>query len=438
MHKTVNSAAITGRVDHFFSLSGTRKLELLLGVFLGSAPLFLVTLRDWASGILIFGSIFCLISLRWIPSVIAVGQGHGRGRSSFVWVLFVAPVTAVLISSVANNFFTAPQFDAPVRFLVAIPIFLFTARTQINPSKVLSITAPLALLITLVQQYTVPQPELWGAARMATYFADPLVFGYTALTLSMVCCFSLLFMEENSPAKKALMATGTLVGIYLSIRSGSRTGWIAIPLLAAYFGLRNGKAYSAKQRASFALGLLAICLLVYLLSGTVQSRLATAWHEIATYGMHGVAEETSVGLRITLLRMAWDLFLQRPLFGYGDMGIGPDMFPAGIHAYASAYALQLANESGFHNEMVTNAIRSGTPGLISAAALFFVPLYLFDKCLKHSVDSTKTHNARLGMVLVTCFLASSFSTETFDLKYMASFYAVILALLLGSIRPDHE
>jgi O-antigen ligase len=427
----------TTRLAAFGSLSAGGKVEVFLTLLLCAVPVGLVTVRAWSSAILILGSIGCCAYLYVVQASQTADLQHSKWIT-IVKLTMIAPVVAATTSSLVTNTFSPPQVDAPIRFLVAVPIFIFCLRTRLDAAKCLSWTIPIALLITLGQQYLSSQPQLWGPDRMATFFADPLVFGYTALMFALVCFVTAAFDKQLSWQRRLFLVAGFAVGVYLSVKSGSRTGWFAIPLLIAYFTIALKSNHSTLQRVKAATISLILLFAVYELSGTVQSRIAIALHEISTYGAHGMAEETSVGLRITFLRLAWDLFLQQPWFGYGDLGIRPEQFPGAVKVYATDFAVKFASESGFHNEIVTNTIRSGVLGLTASTALFFVPLYVFHSQMQRSANAKTVRNARLGFVVVICFLASSLSTETFDLKYMASFYAVMLALLLGSALTDHD
>ena len=43
----------------------------------------------------------------------------------------------------------------------------------------------------------------------------------------------------------------------------------------------------------------------------------------------------------------------------------------------------------------------------------------------------------MGIVLAVCVLVSSLSTEVFDLKYTASYFSLMLALLCASSLAEH-
>jgi O-antigen ligase len=126
--------------------------------------------------------------------------------------------------------------------------------------------------------------------------------------------------------------------------------------------------------------------LVYLLVPTVQLRAHEAWQEVAGYPWSGVAPITSVGLRITFLRVAADTFVQHPWAGIGDTQRLPmSMLPT--FSYASPEALEGAFHAAFHNQVVSNAVRSGIGGLLATCALLLVPLAVCARQLRREAGS---------------------------------------------------
>jgi O-antigen ligase len=289
-----------------------------------------------------------------------------------------------------------------------------------------------------MHQLFIFQPRLWGD-RMSTYFADPLVFGYTALTLGLMSLVSIHLLGKDSRPVLALKLAGAAIGFYLSVMSESRTGWLAVPVVVAVWVYRQ-KFLNGKVWRALALGLAAVSMLAfYAMSATVQQRLLLGMHEALDYPWVGTAPETSVGFRITFLRIALDMFVSSPFAGHGDNGYDLTALPRHIYTYASPESLHLAFNAGFHNEMVSNAVRFGVGGLLAAALLFFVPMALFLR-QSGSGSSIQRANALLGLVLTICFFVSSLSTEVFDLKYMASFYALMVCMLCASaiVEPKNK
>lgn len=405
--------------------------ERTLVFLLGTAPLFLVTIRAWSSAILILGALACLILLISTRAKLGAPTTRAISQRNIVVCILLAPVMSIVISSLLRNSNVWANYDSPSRFLVAIAIFLFAMRRQVNIAYYLQYTAPFSLVLTFLHQVLFAQPKLWGEDRMATFFADPLVFGYTSLTLGLLSLASIHLLEKDERKVVAFKLIGAGVGFYLSIMSGSRTGWLAVPLVIGVVVNRR-KLLGEKALPLATLGLTLLLVFgVYLMSHTVQQRMLLAIHEILDYSWIGMAPETSVGLRITFLRIASDMFAVCPWAGFGDNGYDVTLLPARIYTYATSESIRVAFTAGFHNEMVSNAVRFGIGGLLSSAMLLLGPMAIFARQSKKG-DAIQRANALLGLVFAICFFVSSFSTEVFDLKYMASFYALLVAMLCAS------
>jgi len=404
-------------------------------VFLAMAPLCLVTVRSWVNAILILGALFCSIDLiiKNREKLNLIPQNNSNQLYSRILLfIFSTPIISVATSSILRGDQNIADYDSASRFLLAIPIFIWMQRHNQDAMRVLQISIPFGLIFTLLNQWLIIQPHHWGINRMATYFADPLVFGYTSLTLGLISFASIKSSKIDGAILFILKIIGGICGIYLSIKSESRTGWLMIPITFwAWIYYKYNRNESSKN--SFRLFLIASVLIfgIFLSNETVQQRLSQAFQNIENYSFSGIAPETSVGYRITFLRIAYDMFLNNPYMGYGDTRQYAQALPTEVNAYASSEAIRLALNAGFHNEIVTQAVRNGLFGLLSSLSLFLVPAWILSKKIKLSSISLK-YNASSGLIFVFGFMVSSFSTEVFDLKYTASFYALMVALFCGS------
>jgi O-antigen ligase len=412
-----------------------KQLIFLINFLLFAAPLFLVTIRGFTNIVFAIVAILCT-AFFFISRRHPVRSKMTKEGQIFIGC-FCLPFLSVALSSLLRGTFDAAQFDSPLRFLLAIPIFHYINRIHWNTAKYLSLSLFFSAVITLIHQHITAQPTRWGSDRTATYFTDPLVFGYTALTFSLICLISIRIFGKETYWSIAPKIIGFTIGMYLSIKSGSRTGWAAIPLvlLPVFYTKRNFIKFNAKH-----LTIAAIASTIFLACfafSTVGQRLILTGNDIVNYHLDGVAPDTSTGLRITFLRIAWDMFSLHPLAGYGETKYLIQSIPSAIYNYASEGAITTALTAGFHNELVTNGVRYGVIGLIASASLFLIPLVIFLRTLKSSNNINKA-NSLIGCIFVICFLASSISTEVFDLKYIASFYAMIVAMLCGSTLTQYE
>ncbi len=225
---------------------------------------------------------------------------------------------------------------------------------------------------------------------------------------------------------------GFAIGMYLSIRTGSRTGWFAFPFVLllivwAWFG-----GFSGKKIYIFLLVVLPL-IGIFLGSNTVSARLALFVDEISSYPWHGgIASDTAVGLRITFYRLGAYYFSESPLFGWGDKGYLGIKDAAEVVQFSTLYSRDFAYNALFHSEWTTQAVRFGLFGLISVFWVFAVPFYTFFKHFKSQALASL-----MGMAFLMCQLAASFSTEIYSSKGMITFTVIIISGLLADTLRDH-
>jgi len=422
------------KIQSEFDVANKGVLSLATSLLLVIAPLFLVTISGWISAILFGSAVLSLIYL--------VRQGDSGGSAwprdlKLLSCALVLPVAAIFISSCFREKFSLRLFDSPSRFLIAIPILWFVVRDKFNTAKYLQYILPWTLIITVIQQYTFHQPFHWGAGRMSTYFVDPLTFGQYALTFGLISLVSINLFGKDSPALLLLKLVGLMLGIYLSIKSGSRTGWLAAPLVVGFYILQRNKRIGVRH--VFGAIALVVVLLVasYFLSPTIHDRAGLAIREVLSYNWVGIAPDTSTGMRITFLRIGAELFTHRPWAGFGDRGIQDYLNDPQLISFASPYTREFALNSGFHDELMTNAVRSGIWGVLATLAIFLLPFVIFCKAFR-SNSSVRSANALLGLTFVMCQAVSALSTEVVNLKFTASFYALLIVCLCGSSLIRHE
>lgn len=408
-----------------------------LVIFFSLVPIFLLTYSSWSSIILIFGSVFCVVYFIFSRNFLNAND-VSFGNRKFVLaclIMLTAPIVAVLASACLRSDFHDYEFDSPSRFLLASLFFLFSIKTRADIARYFQYTIPAALIITFLHQIFFQQPKLWGVDRMSTYFADPLVFGYVSLTFGLISFASINLTSKDPLPLILTKISGFGIGIYLSIMSGSRTGWLAVPIVLGILWFDKFKTSKHKINTKNTFLLISIVtvflLSVFALSPTSKDRLNIAFKEFIEYSWHGIAPDTSVGQRITFIRIASDLLVEYPVSGVGDTARQSFDMPENIKKYASPQSVHMALYSGFHNQIITNTIRYGALGGIAAAMLFIVPFLIFMHQYKKG-NNRNRHNSLIGIIFTVCFFVSSLSTEVFDLKYMASFYAVMISLLCAS------
>lgn len=406
-----------------------------LTTFLTLSPLFLLTVGGWIGAMLFICAGLALIAL-------AVGYRRGlplaAEQKTWLWAMaitFTLPVVAVLLGQLFRHEIVGRYYDSPLRFLLSAPIMIVLARQRFDVLRPMLRMLPPALLIALIVVTLYPDAGWGGKAhtqanysRISTYFIDPITFGSLCLALGLCCLLSIDLYRRDAWGTRLVKGAGFLIGFYLSVISGSRTGWLALPLVLL--------AWVQVKMVGYRLAMLLVlsCFLggSYYLSDTLQQRLHLAVQEVLSYRWDAVNPVSSVGDRLSFLRMAIFLFEQNPLGGFGDKGFEAWINHPELNRYALVKTQQFALRSGFHNEIATNMVRSGIWGLLASLTLFLAPLAFFLAKLR-SASAQVVNIALLGLGYLLCTLVSAMTTEVFNLKFTASFHALMFACLISSV-----
>jgi O-antigen ligase len=412
------------------------KLIKLWSLLVLISPVFFLTVRHWTSLVVLFLFICCLylVAVDKKPNSVLSLSGVW---AKLIFAIFVAHLTAIAISQLFRNDFYSPNWDAPLRLVLCIPIFLAIASGRLRAFSSQSISLhwltlvfPLTLIWTLFLR--INWPTSWAPGGLTTYFVDPLSFGSYTLLFSMLTLLGLSgYWSKLGFVQRCVCVLGIFSGFYLSLKSGSRTGWLNIPVffgIWAYFVLKPKLGF---KKTIFLMIVSISLLFVSLLSnGYLLDKFILGWKELSNYKFNQVNADTSVELRLSFYRMGITYFLERPFAGWGDLSWMSQMNRLELAQFAS----ELARESpkhGFHNEIITNSVRSGIWGFISSSALFCVVFLRAIQGLK--LKSTGEHRiiSLTLLVFISHLFIAGLTTEITNLVFLSSFIGLTLAVLLG-------
>lgn len=405
--------------------------EIALVISALLAPIFSLVIKGWVGWLLAISCLLALLTLASPQKNTGVNLPITTPIKNKSWVqlvilMLISPTLAIFISQTLRQDYSWNSYDAPSRFLLAIPLFFAIQKTRIQIDKLIPFVFPATLIATLIGINFLPHTG-WGAdpLRLSTYFVDPLTFGRISITFALLCIASMNFSKKSYWAN-IVQIIGALSGIYLSIKSGSRTGWLAVPVVIfMIFWMQTHLTRINKVLISSILCAL-VTLSAYYLSPTVKERTDLAVNEIKAYQLNNLNPDNSVGMRISFLRMGSYYFSMAPLSGWGDKGFKNHINNPEISKFSSQFTREFSFNAGFHNELVTNAVYFGVWGITSTILLFLIPIALLSKKLV-----VQKRIAIIGLTYVVCEIIGSMSTEVFNLKFTAALYATMIALLCG-------
>ena len=400
------------------------------------SPVFFLTVRHWTNLVVLSLFICCLYLLavdKKPNSVLLLSR---------VWVklicaMFVAYLAAVVISQFFRLDFYFPNWDAPLRLVLCIPIFFAIANGSLRAfsNKCISLywltlVFPLTLICSLF--FRINWSTSWGDLGLTTYFVDPLSFGSYTLLFSLLTLLGISeYWSKLGFVQRCLCVLGILSGFYLSLNTGSRTGWFNLPVFLgiwAYFVLKPKLGF---KKTIFLMVVIISLLFVSLFSnGFLLDKFILGWQELSNYKLNQVNVDTSVELRLSFYRMGMTYFLERPFTGWGDLSWMAQMNRSEIAQFASEYARQLPRH-GFHNEIITNSVRSGIYGFIASITLFYVVLLRAIQGLRRKSNGEHKIISLTLLVFISHLFIAGLTTEITNLVFLSSFIGLTLAVLLG-------
>ena len=405
-------------------------------------PLGLFTVKGWASG-LSFACAALAILIITSRSLNSKVNEQDTFWIQLLLLMFTLPLFSVMLSSALRGEWIWANFDSASRFFIAAPIFYVVFRKKIRPTHQWQYLIPIGLILTLISTAFLPGYygviNLFDSSRLAIYFVDPLTLGYLSLTLGMLSFFGINMYSKDRWFVIILKIIGAAVGFYISLKTQSRTGWLAIPL--ALFLLLWLHGPKNKILSTFIALIISVVLTIsiYQASPTVQNRVHDALVDLKNYKLYQVNSESSIGERISFVRMGFHYYKLSPLYGWGLQGYMVHANDPELVVFASeSTRASPGRGSLFHSEFTTNAVAYGLLGIIYTLLIFFAPLTL---CIYQWARGVNPRLCAFGIVYLLCEIVSSLSTEIFGLKFAASFHAVFLACLCAELlsgRPRRQ
>lgn len=315
------------------------------------------------------------------------------------------------------------DLDKNIRFILAIPIFYIIYRTRPSLHALwlgLVFGVLGACVFALYQRFSL------GLIR-AEGFTNAIQFGNLAMLQGILCLSGLGWAATLKKHRRfyiCLLGIAAVAGIVTSAMSGTRGGWIGLPviLLVVFFFYR--KVFSVRSQL--------IALLFLIVGGTylvanpqigVKERIQEATHQVTLFQEGQV--NTSIGLRFEMWRGAYHLVQEKPLFGWGKKGYQEGMRTlrdqGEIHRGATAF-------NHLHNDFIDRLVKHGFIGLFALGLLYVFSLRAFSTGRNYRELPIKSV-ALTGILLVYCYIdfgmTQSFLRHNSGVMVFATYLAVI-------------
>jgi O-antigen ligase len=389
-------------------------------------PVFAVSLRHWVSVIFWLLVIMGIFSLRNNLQRITLG----RPEKWLLWLMALFFIAFIVSSSVSGwNEGSVRLIERELRFLLFVPLFLFL-RYLSRPLELFGLGSLVAIalnfLIVLFQVF-----ELDVGRDVGVY--GPLFTGPVSILFLVAALF---YIRTEFHGRLQILLVLSSFGLVLIIAVlTSRSALlglitVAITLSIAYW--KTNKAYAA----FFFLGFILVGFAeIFQLSSAVSFQ--TAFGELSQYIRYQVSQpgtlnpyaDTSVGVRLEMLRSIGFLLLEYPVFGAGGYEFNAVMSKYVAQGLVSKSVLLHAHP---HNVFAQVIASKGLVGL-----------FVFIGILVSASSTFSSRNAAgeqwkadwYGIAFLTCLLAMMQTESAMVLK--GNFIAVFL-LMLGIFMANRS
>jgi ADP-heptose:LPS heptosyltransferase/O-antigen ligase len=278
------------------------------------------------------------------------------------------------------------------------------------------------LLAAVVAVYQVASGQM---DRAVGFTHHAITFGDLALVSGLMALCGLGTLRNTRMAW--LPGLALIGGMAASILSGSRGGWLALPLVMIPLLGYGNRLYGRRLLQVCAIGL-ALLVLAFVVPATgVAERIGVALSEVQRYLAHGDAT-TSVGIRLELWRASVMMITEHPW-----LGVGRDGFDAALHALAAEGRLQQSpalTYSSSHNDLLHCLATGGVLDASLLLMMYIAPLSYFAGQLRRP-DQGQHAPALAGMVLVTAFIGFGLTEVMFWLMMTKVYYVMMACTLIG-------
>lgn len=325
--------------------------------------------------------------------------------------------------------FKLNKISLPSRVISGILIYLVVCRNNVSFKALVNGVATGAILGGVIAIHEKIFLH-WDRA-----FANimPIQAGDTCMSLGLISlCFLFYFIKKNQKKYITVFMIASVMGILGSLLSGSRGGWILLPLNIIAILRMNREVLPANTMKVIS-GAVIAALVLFLTPATgIQQRVDQAFqdlHRVTDKQWQGTDGSNSLGIRLMLWRSNWESFTEKPLLGWGETGIDRSYQKQYQEGKITQFISDYGMASHAHNQFLDEMAKKGIIGLLVFLAILVIPGRLL---LKNNRVNHKVHViSGAGIILIFSVIDYSLSQAFFNHNSGMTYYVLSLSILLG-------
>lgn len=342
--------------------------------------------------------------------------------------------------------FDGSEFDRASRFLLAAPCIVFILRYP-PPVKLFWLAVGLGACLSGIYaflQYLLVElgypPAFYDGAyttggRVKSY-DNPVYFGNMALILSLFCLVGLSWASCQDKAVRwiGFLCAGFALGLFASLLSGTRSGWVTLPIAVIVLGRIYGGSLKSGYFWKTLLSLIAIMVVAFAVpQAGVRDRVYAAFSDLEQY-FSGTNRNTSVGYRLEMWRAGIKAFQKSPVVGLGAEGFAE--FQQELISEGQVVK-EIEKWRHLHNQYVEALAKQGLIGFVALICLFWVSLRLFYKAA-NSREITVRSVAGCGVILIIAYIDINLTQALFARNIGVMQFVFMLVFIWGLVSAEQR
>ena len=351
------------------------------------------------------------------------------------WFIIAASLPLAYFFRMLVSDFDHRMLDKVVRFILIIPIYWIVRSYGISASKVLICISASVLTAGVESFWQVSN----GVQRVSgASIPNSIPFGNFALLFGVLSVLLIIPKNRGEAIGWArwVGAGGFLAGVFTSIASGSRGGWVAMPLFILmywrFFGSGN-KLFSYMATMTIVVVMPLLAYFVPAISDRLAIGVSEALSVLSRTGhwMSGGASD-SIGTRMDMWAAGIDAFRSAPLFGLGFTGFN-EFLHARIQMGLTHPDVEIIGFKHLHCEIITTAAKLGLMGLFALGILWVGGIRWFLRDNLNEDSNGKIFRV-MGLFSFTAMITYSMTDSMFGMTLQSMVYTMLIGISAGGLR----
>ena len=307
-----------------------------------------------------------------------------KSKPSLLWIgALTLPLLVSIPLFIGSG--TGEALAGAARYFVAAMVLIGLARVELSGVIVLRAASLAGILAIVFNLHQLGEMRVnWGVGFLDSGYVSVLLLG---LALAQY------HLDKGRAGWRVVSVIGMLCLVFAIAKTGTRGAWPAMfMVICLQFLLVE---ISLKRKIMVAvIVLMAIALSIFVIP-TVKNRVDLTVYEVKSYYLEN-NRASSVGYRLDFWHIAFECFLESPLWGVSYQRRS-EIMDNYVRKYADSATIGTDGRSSSHNELLNALSKKGILGVIAILLLYLVPMRYFVHQFRRQTDSTKRQLALAGV-----------------------------------------